>query len=117
MLTTALGCTAELDDDPAIKYARSETLDFFSIYYRGEGNPEQALRYAKESLELRREVGKKKAIASSLDQIGGAYVLAGDYRMAEKYKTEALEMERELDNAPGIAVSASAAKSPRSAWS
>ena len=56
-----------------------------SFYFRGDYT--RAIDYYTRSLKIKEEIGDKKGIATSLNNIGNIYVDQGDYAKALDYYT------------------------------
>jgi len=65
--------------------------------------PEKAMKYAAEALELSEAIGFKNGIADSLNNIGIIYNDRGDYPQALEYYHKSLEIREELSDEKGIA--------------
>jgi signal transduction histidine kinase/uncharacterized protein HemY len=71
-----------------------------NLYFKK--NTEVGLQYFLKSLALRRQVGDKKAISSSLLNIGSMYLRLKDTQNALQYYEESLQIKQELKDARGI---------------
>ena len=57
-----------------------------------------------QGLALRREVGDKRLIAGSLNNLGNVAWLQGDYRLARELYTESLVLRRRLGDKSGMSI-------------
>lgn len=71
-----------------------------NLYFKK--NTEIGLQYFFKSLALRRQVGDKKAISSSLLNIGSMYLRLKDTQNALQYYEESLQIKQELKDERGI---------------
>jgi tetratricopeptide (TPR) repeat protein len=73
------------------------------VLWHEQGSYAQALAHYEQSLELRRQQGDKRGIASSLNSLGVLALDQGDYRRAAVLFEESIALKRELGDALGIA--------------
>lgn len=78
-------------------------IRFAGILSAGQSDYEQARKYFEECLLLTRELGEKKVIAMSLNQLGGTNYFLGEFEQAQKYYEESLLLYRELGEKDGLA--------------
>ncbi|MBK7253473.1 MAG: tetratricopeptide repeat protein [Ignavibacteria bacterium] len=71
-------------------------IRFAGILSAGQSDYEQARKYFEECLFLTRELGEKKVIAMSLNQLGGTELFSRRIEQAQKYYEESLLLYREL---------------------
>jgi tetratricopeptide (TPR) repeat protein len=82
---------------------RSKALNGAGALAWMQGDYVQATTFFTESLALRRELGDKQGIASSLGNLGLVALRQGEYERAEALLTENLALYRELGHQRGIA--------------
>lgn len=78
-------------------------INVIGITYHTQTDYEQAVKYYKESLKIKEEIGDKMGMASSLSNIGVVYYEQGDYKNALNYLNQGLEIEKEIGDKEGIA--------------
>jgi serine phosphatase RsbU (regulator of sigma subunit) len=76
---------AQAYNDLSISYIRMTLLD-------------SALIYSHKALEIRRKLGRKDLVASTLSKIGSVYTDLSNYKEALKYNLEALKIYEEADD-------------------
>lgn len=84
----------------------ADALDQIARLLRIEGNGSayaEALSHLREALELRRQVGDRRAIANSLEAIASTYLQQGRSDEAESGLAEALELRRAVGDRAGEA--------------
>lgn len=67
------------------------------LIYQEMGLPEKALEYHNQALEIRRNIGNKKDIAISLNNIGVTLSLKKNYKEAEKSFLESIKTAKEVN--------------------
>lgn len=88
--------------DTARAEQKVKTLnEFFRAYI--DSDPVKALGYSREALALAIDVGDKKGIAASYNNLGVAYRMQGGLDKSLEYYLTALKIYEELDNKEGIA--------------
>ncbi len=75
--------------------------ELFRVYLRSE--PIKALGYTRQALNLATEIGDKKGIAASYNNLGVAYRTQGALDKALEYYIKSLKFYEALDNKEGIA--------------
>jgi predicted ATPase/DNA-binding SARP family transcriptional activator len=73
------------------------------VLWHEQGSYAQALAHYEQSLELRRQQGDQRGIASSLNSLGVLALDQGDYRRAAVLFEESIALKRELGDTLGIA--------------
>jgi tetratricopeptide (TPR) repeat protein len=108
---------ASTSDQAAIPVTGGQSSELYSLLgtmYSGAGNfayfqsnfrEAQTLHAA--SLAIRRQLGDKWGIASSLGNLGNAAMDQGEYALARRYHTECLSLARELENDSKICIALS----------
>ncbi|MBW8060808.1 MAG: tetratricopeptide repeat protein, partial [Solirubrobacterales bacterium] len=97
----------------AFKKAKADALNNIGYIYNLQGNPDKALEYYLQSLEIRKEINDKRGIAESLNNIGAIYKNQGNPDKALEYYLQSLEIQKEINvehpeesgNKQGIAIS------------
>jgi len=103
------------------KNGAANSLNHIGYLYKTHGDPScnlsteeclelgitKGLEYFLESLSLREEIGEKKEVASSLNNIGGTYLVLGEFRQAKIYGDKMMELSQELGNPNLISYAAS----------
>ena len=70
-----------------------------------QGDIPKALEYYHKSLKIREEIGDKKGIANSLNNIGYIYDVQGDIPKGLEYYHKSLKIREEIGDKKGIAMS------------
>lgn len=96
----------EMNKSKLSKSAADTYYSNIGLIYQEMGFPEKALEYHNQALEIRRQIGDKKNIAISLNNIGISLVLKKNYSDAEKSFLESIKTAKEVDEF-GILYSAS----------
>ena len=87
----------EIYKDEAI-YIKGATLGNIGLIYSAKGEPEEALKYHQEALEIHREIGYRQGEASDLGNIGLIYSDKGELDEALNYLQEALKIFMEINS-------------------
>jgi tetratricopeptide (TPR) repeat protein len=82
----------KIADEGSYKLEKSHLARHLGYYFRETGNLEKALRFFKESLALRSEIGFKIWIGSACQTVASVYARMNDYRNALKYFRSATEL-------------------------
>lgn len=90
-----------LESSPTV--ARANVLNAAGNIAWSSGDYTAARTWHEMCLDLRRKLGNKSTIASSLHNLGIATMYQGDYDTAQKFHTESLAIKRQLNNVFGIA--------------
>ncbi len=93
-------CTQEVIDSLEIEYGE-KWIDSVNIYKNTRQMMKkfaEALKYHKQSLEIRQKINDKRGIASSLNNLGTVYMNAGNNQKALEYYQQALDLSNELEN-------------------
>lgn len=97
-----------LNQEAKIKLTKREAdiadLKMF-FYYLKDENLDEALKYAKHALELRKNLDHKADIFKSLRSISNIYSSRGDLNQALKYAKQCLTLAKEIDNIVLIQIS------------
>lgn len=88
------------DDGPTA--ARAKALNGAADLATGTGDPETAMRRAREGLALNRELGRGWGIADSLLLLGIAHNESGDFSQGKELIEESIPLYRELGDAHGV---------------
>ena len=75
------------------------------MIYSLENDNEKALKYFKESLNIKEGIGDKKGVVISLNSIGRLYKKQKKYEKALEYFTQSLNLSVEDENKEGLAIS------------
>jgi tetratricopeptide (TPR) repeat protein len=90
--------------DTAKNHSRVKTLnELFRAYLPSD--PVKAIGYSREALTYAEEVGDKKGLAASYNNLGVAYRTQGALDKALEYYIKSLKLYEEIDNKEGIATS------------
>lgn len=81
----------------------AEVGRYLAWLYGDMGDIEMMLRYAREALEIAREIGDKHGLSLALNQVGTAMFLDGDFEEAERYKVEAKMLAYETNYRMAVA--------------
>ena len=73
-------------------------------FFQSSGNYKLAIRNYQDAIEIRKEVGDKKGLASSLNKLSIVYKNQGDLKMSYGLCTEALTLEEQIGNKQALAV-------------
>jgi len=84
---------------------KAAALNNIGAIYYNQGNPDKALEYYLQSLEIREEINYKQGIANSLNNIGVIYDDQGNPDKALEYYLQSLEIKEEINYKSGIATS------------
>ena len=68
-----------------------------------QGNYAQALEHYQRSLKIREEIGDKRGIANTLDNIGNVHHSQGNYAQALEHYQRSLKIKEEIGDKQGIA--------------
>ncbi|MFC2080143.1 tetratricopeptide repeat protein [Bacteroidota bacterium] len=105
------------DYETALKHAQHAVDAASSMNYKeGEGDGlstlglihnrlcdfSRSLPVFKKSIEIRKELGNNKAVASSLNLIARTYALSGEYEPAMDHYTQSLELREEINDESGL---------------
>jgi predicted ATPase/class 3 adenylate cyclase/Tfp pilus assembly protein PilF len=85
------------------KSVKGKLLSSIGVFKFSQGDYEQAKKYSKESLAIRREIGDNSGIAVSIENLGKATALLGDIEQAKEYYEESLVIRKEIGDKSGIA--------------
>jgi predicted ATPase/Tfp pilus assembly protein PilF len=85
------------------KSVKGKLLSSIGVFKFSQGDYEQAKKYSKESLAIRREIGDNSGIAVSIENLGKATALQGDSGQGRKYFEESLAIRKEIGDNNGIA--------------
>ncbi|PYV22350.1 MAG: hypothetical protein DMG27_18430 [Acidobacteria bacterium] len=96
-LNRALSLAIELDNQEE----KAAILQAIGVAYGVMNKPEDALRNYRQSLEIKRRIGKKRGMAESLHAIAQLEDGLGRSQVALKDYTEALQLEREIGDSKG----------------
>jgi serine/threonine protein kinase/tetratricopeptide (TPR) repeat protein len=83
--------------------ARGYILNAMGVAYKRLNKTDEALRYYRDALEIRRKLGQKGGIAATLTEIAQTNVITGQPAEALKNYTEALQLRREIGDRRGTA--------------
>jgi tetratricopeptide (TPR) repeat protein len=72
--------------------------------YDSLGGYQKAINYYQQSLEIKREIGDRHGIGSSLRGLGNAYYSLGNYQQAIDYLEQSLEIAQEIGDRHGISI-------------
>ncbi|MFX0114739.1 MAG: tetratricopeptide repeat protein [Candidatus Hodarchaeota archaeon] len=86
------------EKEQEIKLSSAELLHHKAIIYWFKGDLEQTLEYQQQVLAINEELGNKKGIAASLDNLGLAYASKGDINRALDYHHRSLAIYEALSN-------------------
>jgi tetratricopeptide (TPR) repeat protein len=90
--------------DTAKNHTRVKTLnEFFRAYLPSD--PLKAVGYSREALAYAEEIGDKKGLAASYNNLGVAYRTQGALDKALEYYIKSLHLYEEIDNKEGVATS------------
>lgn len=78
-------------------------INVIGITYHNQADYEKAVYYYKQSVEIKKEIGDKMGLASSLSNIGLIYYEQGNFKDAEEYLIKGLVIEQEIGDKEGIA--------------
>lgn len=81
----------------------SNCYQVYGVIWSTRGIPDSIIYYQTKALELRKEIGWKKGIASSLNNIGQGYVLSDNYPNALSYFIEATKIAEEIHDSVVLA--------------
>ncbi|MBK8230806.1 MAG: sigma 54-interacting transcriptional regulator [Candidatus Eisenbacteria bacterium] len=95
LLRSALAGTTEGPMTTSTCAVRAVTLETLGTIYREKGEPDQALRYFQEALELRRAERNPDGVAQDLNHLGNLHVRLGRYLDAIDYFEGALSYWRQ----------------------
>jgi predicted ATPase/DNA-binding SARP family transcriptional activator len=87
---------------------RARVLHGAAVLYHEQCEFETARAYEEESLAIWRQLGDRKALAASLDQLGHILNAQNDYAAATALFEESLRLRRELGDKAGLAASLNA---------
>jgi signal transduction histidine kinase len=88
----ALGIWQETENKVGVGAAANNIASI----YKASGQPEEALKYIKLSLEASEEVGHKQGILSAWREYGEVAFMQGNIKEAKKYALNSLQMAKEL---------------------
>ena len=97
-LTSALSIAIQLDNQEE----KASILQATGIAYKELGKLDEALRNYQESLAIKRAIGQKKGIGSSLDEIAQVQFASGQFDAALQTYQQALAIRREIGDKNGI---------------
>ncbi|MBW8049098.1 MAG: tetratricopeptide repeat protein [Cytophagales bacterium] len=89
----------------AFKKAKAASLNNIGYIHNVQGNPDKALEYYLQSLEIGKEINDKQGIATSLNNIGMIYKNQGNLDKALENFLQSLEIQKEINDKQGIATS------------
>jgi tetratricopeptide (TPR) repeat protein len=89
--------------EDAAPLARARALNAAGNLARSQGDYYQAATLHSQALALRRELGDKQGIASSLSNLGVVTCMQGDQARGTALFSESLALQRELGDKPGMA--------------
>jgi tetratricopeptide (TPR) repeat protein/tRNA A-37 threonylcarbamoyl transferase component Bud32 len=98
-LNQALSLAVAVDNDEA----RARILQAIGISYKRLNKPADALRNYEDSLAIKRRLGQKGGMASSLSEIAQMQMQLGRPAEAEKAYSEGLQLRREIGDKRGTA--------------
>jgi tetratricopeptide (TPR) repeat protein len=87
-----------LDD----KYDTAEVLRRIGACYQSMGQLEQAIQFAQQSLDLRRQIGDQSGASICLLGLGISTFMAGDYALTESYWQEGLAIGSQIGRPSAI---------------
>ncbi|WP_394793811.1 ATP-binding protein [Armatimonas sp.] len=85
--------------------ARADALHGAATLAATQNDYDVAESYNRQSLEIRREIGDKKGIGGSLNNLGNAAFFQGDHDTARAFHEESLAIKREIGDQSGISIS------------
>jgi tetratricopeptide (TPR) repeat protein len=92
----------ELSNKNNFKEISAAMMNNLGSLYNGQGKIEDAEKFLRESLEIKRQLGDKHGIAMSLYNLGILFKDQGKMDEAEKFHHESLEIRRQLGDKQGI---------------
>jgi predicted ATPase/class 3 adenylate cyclase len=84
---------------------RAKLLNAAGVMATVQRKLEAATQYYEQSLEIRRALGDRQGLASSLSNLAIVHMRRGDYRAAEGMLMESLELRRSIGDEAGIVAS------------
>lgn len=75
------------------------------LWYTKETQPDKAIAYGKEAVELGMKMGRKRSIAQSMSNLGTVFYISGNYPEALSYYLRALEVREQLKDSNAISKS------------
>ncbi|PYV37133.1 MAG: hypothetical protein DMG09_15535, partial [Acidobacteria bacterium] len=97
-LTRALSLAIELDNQEA----KANILNAIGVAYKRLHKPEDALRYYRESLKIKRERADTRGLAASLSEVAQVEAQLGQKAEALASYQEALKLRREIGDSQGV---------------
>jgi len=97
-LTRALSLAIELDNQEA----KANILNAIGVAYKRLHKPEDALRYYRESLTIKRARGDTRGLAASLSEVAQVEAQLGQKAEALASYQEALKLRREIGDSQGV---------------
>ena len=91
-LVTAWQAVPTINQSGQKKHGKA--LNRLGIAYRSQGDYTKAIDFHQQSLEIRRQIGDRKGIATSLSGLGNAYRSQGDYAKAIDFQQQSLEIKQ-----------------------
>ena len=91
-----------LDADDRLTAARAKALNAAADLATGTGDPETAMRRAREGLALNRDLGERWGTADSLLLLGIAHNETGDFARGKELIEESVPLYRELGDDHGV---------------
>lgn len=85
------------------RYGEGETDNALGIGYARLGQNDHAQAQYRQAVELRRAVGDRRGLATSLRNLGNVLVLTGQFDQAERSLLQARELHTALDDRHGLA--------------
>lgn len=95
----------EQDGGEAPTRARADALHGAATLAGMQNDYELAASYNQESLAIRRELGDKKGIAASLNNLGNTAFFQGDNDIAREFHEASLAIKREIGDLSGVSIS------------
>jgi serine phosphatase RsbU (regulator of sigma subunit) len=87
-----------------MEYAATlNNIGYYAQYHQGD--VPKSLDYYNRSLKIKKEIGDKKGISTSLNNIGYIYQQQGDIPKALEYNHQSLKIKEQIDDKEGIAMS------------
>jgi class 3 adenylate cyclase/tetratricopeptide (TPR) repeat protein len=92
----------EFADEQSYSYAKAIGYSLHGIAYEILSDYSSSLEYQNKALKIREEIGDKKGIAASLNNIAILYKIQGNYTSSLEYNQKALAIREEIGDKKGI---------------
>jgi len=97
-LNRAYSLSIEVDNQEQ----KASSLHLIAVAYRILSKPEEGLRNEEQALQVWRQIGQKRGLALSLNEMGRCQVLLGKTKDATANFQEALQIRREIGDTRGL---------------